>query len=107
LNYFRNKLFVKVLRLAVVPILVSGYCSALNADTDTYYFALGGDNDMKSYTNQVNYSGSINITLTNIPGGCDYDLELLDAGYNEVASSRNAENSDESISYPVSPSGAV
>jgi len=77
----------------------------IDADTDIYYFTLGGDNDSKSYTKQVNYTGNISVTLENIPEGCNYDLELLDAGFNEVASSRNPGNLDESISYSVSPSG--
>ena len=47
--------------------------------------------------------GNLEIHLTNIPSGSDYDLYLYDCNAMELARSWNSGNSDEQIIYWVSP----
>jgi hypothetical protein len=47
----------------------------------------------------------INVSLTSIPGGCDYDLDLYNSSGYRVASSYNSGNMDEYISYVPAVSG--
>jgi len=76
---------------------------AVYADTKTYYDTLAYTDDYNDYTIYVNYSGNISISLTNIPTGCDYDLYLYDAYWNEVSYSENWGTTNENITYYVSP----
>ncbi len=47
----------------------------------------------------------IDVTLTNIPTGADYQLELYDAQVNQLAASYNLSNADEHIRYVAQAGG--
>jgi len=110
-----------------VPVCVDGPCLAFiplalkdyTARTDTYepndnfaqawqiyaggvydsYVWYAGDND---YYKFILSRGVVQIQLTNIPAGCNYDLYLYDAGGTELTKSVNPGQTDEQVTWSVS-----
>jgi hypothetical protein len=65
----------------------------------TYGEYISADNDYDAYYFDITTTDDIQVSLTNIPAGADYELELYDASYNRVAGSYNIWNNNEYISY--------
>lgn len=71
----------------------------------TYQSYIWTEDDTDAYWINITHLNSINVSLTNIPVGCDYDLSLYDESLNEVDWSWNGGNADEYISYAPSSTG--
>jgi len=71
----------------------------------TYYGAMpvGDINDYFYF--DLSISGDAELWLTNIPGGCDYDLVLRDAALAQVGYSGNVGSADEHITTSALPPG--
>jgi len=61
--------------------------------------------DVDHYKFNVTVLSNISITLTNIPSGCDYDIELRSPSSSLLGSSTNYAMTSESIGYPNAAAG--
>jgi hypothetical protein len=94
----------------------TSYSTSLNATLHRNEWLWGlikREVDVDYYEFHVFGKADLNIELTNIPSGCDYDLELLEHNNNRyadeddatsIASSRSASNYQEKISKFIFPS---
>lgn len=65
---------------------------------DTMYGNIQSSSDVDFYRLSIMADGNRSITLSNIPGGCNYNLYLYDYRGNLITSSSASGNTDENIS---------
>lgn len=73
---------------------------ALGSTITTANLHASTDIDFFKFT--LSSGSNVNIELSNIPSGCDYDLQLLNNSGTVLASSAKGSNKDESISISIS-----